>query len=247
MAGGKSGPGGAICAGCAKAAPTFAFFAGTRREWGGAAPFSASRRACQTALEGQTAPQTPFLRDTPKSGAPTLKRLRPAGANSVEYAHPQRPLPPRGKAASFPPPARQSRPLPPLRPKRTATRPPPAHGVGARLCEAKNAGNRPSRRIVSRRLMPCALHRPRPRKKALAPGKSGPWPRWMPPLETWKRGWAVGPQEQGIAAPALKTLVWRLRFPLCAVLLVFPMDKHAMEAQPHSRLFARGKAGQAGE
>ena len=109
MARGKSGPGGAVCAGYAKAVATFA---GTRREWGGAAPFSASRRACQTALEGQTAPQAPFLRDTPKSGAPTLKRLRPAGANSVEYAHPQRPLPPRGKAASFPPSARQSRPLP---------------------------------------------------------------------------------------------------------------------------------------
>ena len=189
MAGGKSGAGGALCAGYAKAAATFA---GTRRERGGAAPFSASRRACQTPPEGQIAPQTPFLRDTPKSGAPTLKRLRPAGANSVEYAHPQRPLPPRGKAASFPPSARQSRPLPPLRPKRTATRPPPARGTGARLCEAKNAGNRHSRRIVSRRLMPCALHRPRPRKKARVPGKSGPWPCRMPVLGTWKRGWAVG-------------------------------------------------------
>ena len=100
MARGKSGPGGAVCAGYAKAVATFA---GTRREWGGAAPFSASRRACQTALEGQTAPQTPFLRDTPKSGAPTLKRLRPAGANSVEYAHLQRLLAPAGQGSVISP------------------------------------------------------------------------------------------------------------------------------------------------
>ena len=50
--------------------------------------------------EGQTALQTTFPRDNPKSGAPTLKRFCPAGANSVDPARRQRPLPLRGKAAS---------------------------------------------------------------------------------------------------------------------------------------------------
>ena len=57
------------------------------------------RRACRTALEGQTAPQTALPRDKPKSGAPTLKRLCPAGANSVESAHRQRPLAPAGQGS----------------------------------------------------------------------------------------------------------------------------------------------------
>ena len=48
----------------------------------------------------------PFLhptlpRDKPKSGAPTLKRFCPAGANSVDPAHRQHILAPRGKDASF--------------------------------------------------------------------------------------------------------------------------------------------------
>ena len=51
------------------------------------------------------APQRPALpRDKPKSGAPTLKRFCPAGANSVDPAHRQHILAPRGKDASFPPP-----------------------------------------------------------------------------------------------------------------------------------------------
>ena len=77
----------------------------TRRPHGaqdGMLPYS--RRACQPFLMGK-APQRPALScDKPKSGAPTLKRFCPAGANSVEYAHRQHILAPRGKDASFPPP-----------------------------------------------------------------------------------------------------------------------------------------------
>ena len=63
-------------------------------------------RACQPFLMGK-APQLPALpRDTPKTGALTLKRFCPAGANSVASAHRQRILAPRGKDASFPPPVR---------------------------------------------------------------------------------------------------------------------------------------------
>ena len=47
------------------------------------------------------APLSPATR--PKSGAPTLKRFCPAGANSVDPAHRQHILAPRGKDASFPP------------------------------------------------------------------------------------------------------------------------------------------------
>ena len=63
-------------------------------------------RACQPFLMSK-APQLPALpRDTPKTGALTLKHFCPAGANSVASAHRQRILAPRGKDASFPPPAR---------------------------------------------------------------------------------------------------------------------------------------------
>ena len=66
----------------------------TRRPHGaqdGMLPYS--RRACQPFLMGK-APQRPALScDKPKSGAPTLKRFCPAGANSVAPAPPQRPLP----------------------------------------------------------------------------------------------------------------------------------------------------------
>ena len=63
-------------------------------------------RACQTFLMGKAlhAPLSPATR--PKSGAPTLKRFCPAGANSVDPAHRQRILALRGKDASFPPPVR---------------------------------------------------------------------------------------------------------------------------------------------
>ena len=50
--------------------------------------------------ERQTARNALSPVNPPKSGAPTLKRLCPTGANSVERAPPQRPLPQRGKAAS---------------------------------------------------------------------------------------------------------------------------------------------------
>ena len=50
--------------------------------------------------ERQTVRNVLFPVNPPKSGAPTLKRLCPTGANSVERAPPQRPLPQRGKAAS---------------------------------------------------------------------------------------------------------------------------------------------------
>ena len=53
--------------------------------------------------DGQNAPQTALSRDKPKSGAPTLKRFCPAGANSVDPAHRQHILAPRGKDASFSP------------------------------------------------------------------------------------------------------------------------------------------------
>ena len=70
------------------------------------------RRVC---FRSSGAPARPFLmgkpflhptlpRDKPKSGAPTLKRFCPAGANSVDPAHRQHILAPRGKDASFPPP-----------------------------------------------------------------------------------------------------------------------------------------------
>ena len=50
------------------------------------------------------APHAPLSPSTrPKSGAPTLKRFCPAGANSVDPAHRQHILAPRGKDASFPP------------------------------------------------------------------------------------------------------------------------------------------------
>ena len=74
--------------------------AGTRRLRGAQEDmFPFSRRACQTALEGQTVYSSNFPRDTPKIRRATLKRFCPAGANSVEHAHRQRPLPQRGKAA----------------------------------------------------------------------------------------------------------------------------------------------------
>ena len=50
------------------------------------------------------APHAPLSPSTrPKSGAPTLKRFCPAGANSVDPAHRQHILAPLGKDASFPP------------------------------------------------------------------------------------------------------------------------------------------------
>ena len=67
----------------------------------GTLPFS--RRACQPFLMGK-APQRPALsRDTPKSGAPTLKRLCPAGANSVDSAHWQHILAPAGQGCVIQP------------------------------------------------------------------------------------------------------------------------------------------------
>ena len=72
-----------------------------------AVPWSAGRHASvprarrPTSVQRQTAPQTAFPRAiNPKIRRATQQRLCPAGANSVEYAPPQRPLPHRGKAAS---------------------------------------------------------------------------------------------------------------------------------------------------
>ena len=65
--------------------------------------FRSPRRACQPFLMGK-APQRPALsRDTPKSGAPTLKRLCPAGANSVDSAHWQHILAPAGQGCVIQP------------------------------------------------------------------------------------------------------------------------------------------------
>ena len=82
-----------------------------------------------TVPDGQTAPQTALPRDNPKSGAPTLKRFCPAGANSVAPAHRQRPLPLRGKAAPFNPPSTPS--TAPTEPNRST--PAPARGAGVRI------------------------------------------------------------------------------------------------------------------
>ena len=70
------------------------------------------RRVC---FRSSGAPARPFLmgkpflhptlpRDTPKIRRATLKRFCPAGANSVDPAHRQHILAPRGKDASFPSP-----------------------------------------------------------------------------------------------------------------------------------------------
>ena len=59
----------------------------------------------------------------------------------------------------------------------------------------------------------------------------------------------IAPAEQGIAAPALKTLVCRLFFPLCAVLPFFSVQEHAIEPQLHFRscFCTEGIVGQQGE
>ena len=75
-------------------------------------------------------------------------------------------------------------------------------------------------------------------------------------LDAGTAGWAAGraspplaPAEQGIATPALKTLAYRLFFPLCAVLPIFSVQGHAIEPQLHlrSRFCAEGIVGQQGE
>ena len=112
-------------------------------------PFS--RRACQPFLMGK-APQLPALsRDASKIRRATLKRFCPNGANSVDPAHWQRPLPLRGQgsvakrttlqtAGSCSRACRRLLPLPPQL-KRTAAPMPPAHGAWARLpCANGTAG-----------------------------------------------------------------------------------------------------------
>ena len=49
--------------------------------------------------DGQNAPQKTLSREPTKIRRAPLQRFCPAGANSVEHAHRQRPLPQRGKAA----------------------------------------------------------------------------------------------------------------------------------------------------
>ena len=115
-------------------------------------PFPVPRRACQPFLMGK-APQLPALsRDASKIRRATLKRFCPNGANSVNPAHWQRPLPLRGQgsvakrttlqtAGSCSRACRRLLPPPP-QPKRNAARPPPTHGAGARLDGAEGTGGR---------------------------------------------------------------------------------------------------------
>ena len=154
-------------------------------------PFS--RRAFQTALEGQTVPQTAFSRDKPKSGAPTLKRFCPQGKQRRSPHTGSVPLPAgQGSVAQRMPLqaagscswACRRLLLLPLQPKRNAAPMPPTRGAWARLHGAEGAGRRHCR------------------------------------LGRWARVAPLAPAEQGIAAPALKTLVFRLFFPLYAVLPV---------------------------
>ena len=76
-------------------------FCGRKRAVASVAPIPAldvrrdsiPRRACLPYLMGKAPQLSTLSAMSPKSGAPTLKRFCPAGANSVEYAHRQRPLP----------------------------------------------------------------------------------------------------------------------------------------------------------
>ena len=65
--------------------------------------FRSSGAPARTFLMGKPFLHPTLPRDKPKSGAPTLKRFCPAGANSVDPAHRQHILAPRGKDASFSP------------------------------------------------------------------------------------------------------------------------------------------------
>ena len=183
-------------------------------------PFS--RRAFQTALEGQTVYLSNFPRDKPKSGAPTLKRFCPQGKQRRSRT-PAAPLAPAGQGSvAQRTPSQAADPcawacrrllLLPLQPKRNAAPMPLLVGHG-RVCTEP---------------------------KALESGTAG-WtsgPRVAP----------LAPAEQGIATPALKTLAYRLFFPLCAVLPIFSVQGHAIEPQLHlrSRFCAEGIVGQQGE
>ena len=122
----------------------------------GALPFS--RRACQPFLMGK-APQRPALsRDTPKSGAPTLKRLCPAGANSVDFAHWQHILAPAGQGCVIQPAAggrllRLS--LPPSAPTTAPTEP---HRSTPAPCSWGGCASTPRQRRWPAALPPPAQH-----------------------------------------------------------------------------------------
>ena len=140
-----------------------------------------------TVPDGQSAPTPCSLPRQPKIRRATLKRFCPNGANSVNPAHWQRPLPLRGQgsvakrttlqtAGSCSRACRRLLPLPP-QPKRNAAHPPSARGTGARLHGAEGTGcrrclslrgkqRRPAKQSAHRgRTAPSAVYHPRRSQK----------------------------------------------------------------------------------
>ena len=135
--------------------------------------------------DGQSALTFCSLPRQTKTRRATLKHFCPAGANSVAPAHRQRPLPLRGKAAS----------------------------LNARLRRRQAPAREPAAVCSDCRPIRNETQRARPLLVGRARVSMGP-----KTLEAGTAGWASGrasplaPAEQGIAAPALKTLIWRLSF-----------------------------------